>query len=132
MDHRRRNDPEFDEFEKLLGEIPKVTSGNDYTSFPICFSSSRSSPDLHLPGEDSTLTSAFAEGNFNFGMPNQTLEYPQVMSILANHFPSSSPCVYFRNAQPQHTCHPHSLTIIKLWIITLILSIGGIIAKKGG
>ncbi|XP_018475058.1 pumilio homolog 12 [Raphanus sativus] len=102
MDHRRRNDPEFDEFEKLLGEIPKVTSGNDYTSFPICFSSSRSSPDLHLPGgDDSTLTSAFAEGNFNFGMPNQTLEFPRVMSIPANHFPSSSPCVYFRNAQPQ-------------------------------
>ncbi|KAJ0261568.1 Pumilio 12 [Hirschfeldia incana] len=111
MDHRRRNEPEFDEFEKLLGEIPKVTSGNDYTRFPICFSSSRSSPDLHLPGDDSTLTSAFAaEGNFNFGIPNQTLEYPQAMSIPANHSPSSSPCVYFRNAHPQHympSSQPH-------------------------
>ncbi|KAF3546556.1 hypothetical protein DY000_02001247 [Brassica cretica] len=96
MGHRRRNEPEFDEFEKLLGEIPKVTSGNDFSPFPMCFSSRRSSPstfqeqNLHLPGG----LSAFAEGNLIFGAPNKTLEYPQVMSIPANHSPSSSPCVY--------------------------------------
>ncbi|CAH8377219.1 unnamed protein product [Eruca vesicaria subsp. sativa] len=106
MDHRR-NEQEFDEFEKLLGEIPQVTSGNDYSPFPICFSSSRSSPsikksspfleqNLHLTGDDSTFTSdAFsAEGNLNFGTPNQTLEDHQVLFIPSNHSLSSSPCAY--------------------------------------
>ncbi|KAF8107498.1 hypothetical protein N665_0120s0023 [Sinapis alba] len=78
MDHRR-NEAEFDEFEKLLGEIPKVTSGNDYYSpFPICLSKKTATTfeeqHLHLPGER-----AFAEGNLNFGIQNQTRENPQLM-----------------------------------------------------
>ncbi|KAF8099873.1 hypothetical protein N665_0236s0034 [Sinapis alba] len=120
MDHKTRNEPEFDEFEKLLGEIPQVTSGNDYSPFPIRLSSNRSSPssifqeqNLHLPRGHSAL----AEGNLNFGH--------------SSHSPSSSPSVYdkfdsrlldpqmfrklqhvgyFPNAQPQHympSSQPH-------------------------
>ncbi|KAL0734896.1 hypothetical protein Bca4012_011106 [Brassica carinata] len=102
---QRRDEPEFDEFEKLLLEIPKVTSGNDYSRFPVCFSSSRSSPsikkpapfqeqNLHLPGDDYAFTSAFAQGNFNFGISNQTPENPQLMFIPSYHSPNTSPCVY--------------------------------------
>ncbi|CAG7879995.1 pumilio homolog 12-like [Brassica rapa] len=126
MGHRRRNEPEFDEFEKLLGEIPKVTSGNDFSPFPMCFSSRRSSPSIiqDLPGG----LSAFAEGNLNFGTPNQTLEYPHDTFTPSYNSPSSSPFVYdkfdsrkldpqmfrklqhvgyFQNAQPQP--HNHAL-----------------------
>ncbi|ESQ42766.1 hypothetical protein EUTSA_v10015278mg [Eutrema salsugineum] len=99
---QRSIEPEFDEFEKLLGEIPKVTSGNDYTRFPICLSSTRSSTSIkktarfeeeNLP-DDRTFTSAFAEGNFNFGIPNQTPENPQLMFIPSYHSANTSPCVY--------------------------------------
>ncbi|KAL0710150.1 hypothetical protein Bca4012_017128 [Brassica carinata] len=118
MDHRRRNEPEFDEFEKLLGEIPQVTSGNDYCSpFPISMSSSnRSSPsifqeqNLHLPGG----LSAFAEGNFNSGTPNQAPENPQAMYDKfdsremfrklqhVTYFPDAHPHHYMPSSQPHH------------------------------
>ncbi|RID41092.1 hypothetical protein BRARA_J01079 [Brassica rapa] len=91
---QRRYEAEFDEFEKLLLEIPKVTSGNDYSPFPpLCFSSSRSSfqeRNLHLPG-DYAFTSSLAESNFNFGISNQTPDNPNLMSIPSYHSP---PCVY--------------------------------------
>ncbi|CAN7140018.1 unnamed protein product [Brassica rapa subsp. narinosa] len=91
---QRRYEAEFDEFEKLLLEIPKVTSGNDYSPFPpLCYSSSRSSfqeRNLHLPG-DYAFTSSLAESNFNFGISNQTPENPNLMSIPSYHSP---PCVY--------------------------------------
>ncbi|KAF2574459.1 hypothetical protein F2Q70_00005233 [Brassica cretica] len=92
MDQRRYDEAEFDEFEKLLLEIPKVTSGNDYNSPfpPLCYSSSRSSPNLHLPG-DHAFTSSLAESNLNFGISNQTPENPNLMSIPSYHSP---PCVY--------------------------------------
>ncbi|CAF1764686.1 hypothetical protein HID58_088016 [Brassica napus] len=92
MDQRRYDEAEFDEFEKLLLEIPKVTSGNDYNSPfpPLCYSSSRSSPNLHLPG-DYAFTSSLAESNLNFGISNQTPENPNLMSIPSYHSP---PCVY--------------------------------------
>ncbi|KAG2310721.1 hypothetical protein Bca52824_022278 [Brassica carinata] len=96
MDHRRRNEPEFDEFEKLLGEIPKVTSGNDYSPFPIWLGKKVATFEeqhLHLPG-DRAFTSAFAEGNLNFGIPNQTPENPQLMFFPSYHSPNTSPCVY--------------------------------------
>ncbi|WZY75712.1 hypothetical protein YC2023_022096 [Brassica napus] len=93
MDHRRRNETEFDELEKLLGEIPKVTSGNDYCPFPICLSSARSSPfeeqSTHLP-IDRALTSSFAEGNLNLNTPGN----PQLMFFPSYHSPNTSPCVY--------------------------------------
>ncbi|CAN7122165.1 unnamed protein product [Brassica rapa subsp. narinosa] len=93
MDHRRPNETEFDELEKLLGEIPKVTSGNDYSSFPICLSSARSSPfeeqSTHLP-IDRALTSSFAEGNLNLNTPGN----PQLMFFPSYHSPNTSPCVY--------------------------------------
>lgn len=92
--NQRRNEPEFDEFEKLLGEIPKVTSGNDYNRFPICLSSSRSSQpnqfeEQSLP-DDRAFTSAFAEANSNFGIQ----ENPHLMFIPSYHSPNTSPCVY--------------------------------------
>ncbi|CAN8253013.1 unnamed protein product [Cochlearia groenlandica] len=82
---------EFDEFEKLLGEIPKVTScDNNYNNnpFPIHLSSSISSrfEEQNLP-DDRAFISAFSEGYLNFGTPNQTPQTPQVMF-------NSSPCVY--------------------------------------
>ncbi|KAG2274996.1 hypothetical protein Bca52824_057551 [Brassica carinata] len=87
MDQRRYDEAEFDEFEKLLLEIPKVTSGNDYNSPfpPLCYSSN-----LHLPG-DYAFTSSLAESNLNFGISNQTPENPNLMSIPSYHSP---PCVY--------------------------------------
>ncbi|EFH40719.1 APUM12, partial [Arabidopsis lyrata subsp. lyrata] len=97
MDQRRGN--ELDEFEKLLGEIPKVTSGNDYNHFPICMSSSRSSQsikkmDQYLP-DDRAFTTSFAEANLHFGIPNQAPESPHPLFINPTyHSPSSSPCVY--------------------------------------
>lgn len=101
--NQRRNEPEFDEFEKLLGEIPKVTSGNDYNRFPICLSSSRSSlpiikkaaqfEEQNLP-DDRAFTSAFAEANSNFGIPNRIQENPHLMFIPSYHSPNSSPCGY--------------------------------------
>lgn len=97
---RSRHEPEFDEFEKLLGEIPKVTSGTDYNHFPICLSSSRSSQSIkkldqfeeqYVPQD----TTSFAESNLNFGFPNQTPESPHPMFMNPSyHSPSSSPCVY--------------------------------------
>ncbi|CAN6841666.1 unnamed protein product [Brassica oleracea] len=130
MDHRRRNETEFDELEKLLGEIPKVTSGNDYSPFPICLSSTRSSSSIkkvatfeeqstHLP-IDRALTSSFAEGNLNLNTPGNH----QLMFFPSYHSPNTSPCVnadkfdsrkldplmlrklqhvgYFPNSQPHH------------------------------
>ncbi|KAJ0266954.1 Pumilio 12 [Hirschfeldia incana] len=99
---QRRNEPEFDELEKLLLEIPKVTSGNEYSRFPVCLSSNRSTPsirkpapfqeqNLPLPGDDYAFTSAFAHGNLNFGISNQTPENPQLMFIPSYHSP---PCVH--------------------------------------
>ncbi|CAH2069734.1 unnamed protein product [Thlaspi arvense] len=116
---QRSIEPEFDEFEKLLGEIPKVTSGDDYSCFPICFSSTRTSPSIikktarfeeeqNLP-DDHAFTSAFADRSF----PNQTRENPQVMFIPSYHSPCAHPQMftkqqrvgYFPNispAQPHH------------------------------
>ncbi|CAL9243827.1 unnamed protein product [Arabidopsis halleri] len=101
MDQRRGN--ELDEFEKLLGEIPKVTSGNDYNHFPICLSSSRTSQSIkkmdHFEGhylpDDRAFTTSFADANLHFGLPNQTPESPHPLFINPSyHSPSSSPCVY--------------------------------------
>ncbi|CAE6243760.1 unnamed protein product [Arabidopsis arenosa] len=101
MDQRRGN--ELDEFEKLLGEIPKVTSGNDYNHFPICLSSSRSSQSIkkmdHFEGQylpdDRAFTTSFADANLHFGIPNQAPESPHPLFINPTyHSPSSSPCVY--------------------------------------
>ncbi|CAH8279890.1 unnamed protein product [Arabidopsis lyrata] len=101
MDQRRGN--ELDEFEKLLGEIPKVTSGNDYNHFPICLSSSRSSQSIkkmdqfegHYLPDDRAFTTSFAEANLHFGIPNQAPESPHPLFINPTyHSPSSSPCVY--------------------------------------
>ncbi|KAL1195203.1 Pumilio-like protein 12 [Cardamine amara subsp. amara] len=100
---QRRHEPESDEFEKLLGEIPKVTSGNDYNHFPICLSSSRSSSTIkkatqfeeqNLLPDDRAFTSSFAEANLNFGIINQTQENPNLMFIPSYYSPNSSPCVY--------------------------------------
>ncbi|KAG7538190.1 Pumilio RNA-binding repeat [Arabidopsis suecica] len=101
MDQRRGN--ELDEFEKLLGEIPKVTSGNDYNHFPICLSSSRSSQSIkkmdqfegHYLPDDRAFTTSFSEANLHFGIPNQAPESPHPLFINPTyHSPSSSPCVY--------------------------------------
>ncbi|KAG7534479.1 Pumilio homology domain [Arabidopsis thaliana x Arabidopsis arenosa] len=101
MDQRRGN--EHDEFEKLLGEIPKVTSGNDYNHFPICLSSSRSSQSIkkmdqfegHYLPDDHAFTTSFSEANLHFGLSNQTPESPHPLFINPSyHSPISSPCVY--------------------------------------
>ncbi|XP_010451242.1 PREDICTED: pumilio homolog 12-like [Camelina sativa] len=101
---RSRHEPEYiDEFEKILGEIPKVTSGNDYHNhFPISLSSSRSSQqpikkfDQYVPQDRSFTTSFADESNLNFGFPTQTLEspHPTFINNPPYHSPSSSPCVY--------------------------------------
>ncbi|KAJ0246108.1 Pumilio 12 [Hirschfeldia incana] len=99
MDQRRRNEPEFDEFEKLLGEIPKVTSGNDYIPFPICLSKKVATFEeqhVHLPGDHRT----FSEGNLNFGILNQTPGNPQLMFISPHRSPATSPCVYADKFDP--------------------------------
>ncbi|EOA12657.1 hypothetical protein CARUB_v10027736mg [Capsella rubella] len=98
---RGRHEPECDELEKLLGEIPKVTSGNDYNHFPICLSSSRSSSqpikkvdqfqEQYVP-EDRSFTTSFPESNSNFGFPNQTPESPYPMFINSPSY--HSPSVY--------------------------------------
>lgn len=100
---QQRHEPEFDEFEKLLGEIPKVTSGNDYNHFPICLSSSRSSTikkatqfeEQNLLPDDCAFTTSFADANLNLGISNQTQENPNLMFINPSyHSPNTSPCVY--------------------------------------
>ncbi|KAJ4875375.1 Pumilio-like protein 12 [Raphanus sativus] len=97
MDHRR-NEPEFDELEKLLLEIPKVTSGHDYSRFPVCLSSSPfQEQNLHLPGGDYAFTSSLAQGNLNFGISNQTPDNPNLMFIPSY----TSPCGYADKFDPQ-------------------------------
>ncbi|KAF8102680.1 hypothetical protein N665_0197s0042 [Sinapis alba] len=90
---QRRNEPEFDELEKLLLEIPKVTSGNDYSPFPVCLSSTRSSPSIRKPAPFQQQN-LHADGNLNFGMSNQTPENPNFTFIPSYHSPNTSPCVY--------------------------------------
>ncbi|XP_010536828.1 PREDICTED: pumilio homolog 12 [Tarenaya hassleriana] len=107
-----RSEVEFDEFEKLLGEIPKMTSGNNSSRVPLCVNSCKAqfsrilnkesddggmqrtrieqSPfkkaeleEANLPDER-TFTSAFAEAGVDFGgnLRETTVSMPENSRLL--------------------------------------------------